>query len=126
MHRSLIHKFTLVVLFAFLAMSFMIVATTNCPKSSKNIQGPFCSVQHTSLPTHTTKSAPDIALISEFAALLMAIIAIKAYAELVFQKSLIRFTGIIGRVSRNNHVRSRSGPIPFDQFLPQIACSHGF
>lgn len=127
MTRAFSQWITNTVLFALLAMSFLISVSAHCASSNRSViaQGSFCSVEHTSTPLHSEKSEPEIALVNELGALMLATIALQPYAKLIFEKFLLRFMGIVGRIHRNKHVRSRSGPIPFDIFLPQIASTHG-
>lgn len=121
--RSLIIGLSL----ALLAMSFMIGATSGCgSKSSASFfQGPFCSVEHASSPIHTEKHTPDMALIQELIGVLATVIVYAIFSKRMLEKSLVRFLGLTGRIGRREHIRSRTGPIPFDLFLPQIASAHG-
>ncbi|MCX6714290.1 MAG: hypothetical protein NTX72_00555 [Candidatus Uhrbacteria bacterium] len=122
--RSLVISLSL----ALLAMSFMIGAASGCGSTSSVsfFQGPFCSVEHASSPIHTEKHAPDMALTQELASILAAVIVYAICSKRILEKSLVRFLAITGRIGRREHLRPRTGPIPFDLFLPQISSAHGF
>jgi hypothetical protein len=128
MARAFLHWVTLTLLFAVLAMSFLITVSASCStgSSSSYFQGPFCSVQHTAPPAHTEKHTPDMARASELSVFIFLAVVSDVFSKLILEKTLKKFTGLIDRLQRNKHIRSRSGPLPFNSFLPQVSASHGF
>ena len=115
------------ILFALCAMSFMIASVSKCASGNGNMfaQGPFCSVEHTSRPVSTQKSAPDMALIQELAVVIAVSVILTIFSKRVLEKTLARWTSLEGRNGNIQHTRLRLPPIPLQSFLPQISSAHG-
>lgn len=114
--------------FALLAMSFLVANIAGCIQTGTFFlaQGPYCSVEHASAPLHTEKHTPEMALAQELTAILLAsTILFIFFSKRLLEKTLVRFFGLTSRIGRREHIRTRTGPIPFDLFLPQIASAHG-
>lgn len=114
--------------FALLAMSFLVANIAGCVQTGTLFfaQGPYCSVEHASAPLHTEKHTPEMALTHEVTSILLTTaIVFTIFSKRILEKTLVRFLGLTSRVGRREHVRSRTGPIPFDLFIPQIASAHG-
>jgi hypothetical protein len=109
-------------------MSFLVANIAGCVQTGTLffVQGPYCSVEHASAPLHTEKHSPEITLSQELTAILLATtILFTFFSKRILEKTLVRFLGLTGRIGRMEHIRSRTGPIPFDLFLPQMASAHG-
>ncbi len=121
--RSLIIGLTI----AIFAMNFMIAAVSGCASASKIsfLNGPFCSVEHTSSPIHAEKSAPEMTLIQELSIAIAAAFLLTRDEKRILQKTLVRFISFLGSIGKRSYERSRSGPILFLKFVPQVFATHG-
>ena len=121
--RSLVIGLTI----ALFAMNFMIAAVSSCASSSKVSfqKGPFCSVEHASSPIHTEKSTPEMTFIQELSIAIAAAFLLIRDEKRILEKTLLRFISFIGSIGKRSYERSRSGPILFSTFVPQVFATHG-